>query len=208
MKNTLRSLVKWNLAKQRIHSFVLTYYRDSCRRVLVFDAECNCFAVVFLFRVCQIVFSISAARIHKARPQRTPCTNSLHNGSPRSNPCTTTNNDYSEEILFAAAYVEHKFANIALFEDLYANVVRKMESVFESYLGGVQDGMAAVVSEPDDIPKTNDPVYILGKRYCAIQGKPAADLRILCACVFRRLWFCLWSNYSQNSDTGLFVNKF
>lgn len=82
----------------------------------------------------------------------------------------------------AAAYVERKFANIALFEDLYANVVRKMESVFESYLGGVQDGITAVVSEqqPDDIPKTHDPVYILGKKYCAIQGEPLYYLRILC----------------------------
>lgn len=57
-----------------------------------------------------------------------------------------------------------------------------MENVLETYLGGVQDGVAAVMSnslvaasassEPDDIPRTtNEPVWILGKRYCAIQGK-------------------------------------
>lgn len=59
-----------------------------------------------------------------------------------------------------------------------------MENVLETYLGGVQDGMAAVMSnslvaaaasassEPDDIPRmTREPVWILGKRYCAIQGK-------------------------------------
>lgn len=49
--------------------------------------------------------------------------------------------------------------------DLYANVVRRMDSVLEAYLG--QDGGPL---EPDDIPKTNSPVWILGKRYNAIQG--------------------------------------
>lgn len=66
-----------------------------------------------------------------------------------------------------------------------------MESVLETYLGGVQNGVAAAVAatsatvgaatvatgalygggEPDDIPKTNAPVWILGRKYCAIQGK-------------------------------------
>lgn len=97
-------------------------------------------------------------------------------------------------VVIIAAYVERKFANIALFEDLYANVVRKMESVLESYLGGVQDGMAAVVSEqqPDDIPKTNDPVWVLGKQYCAIQGKPAVLSTYVVCCVRVRLCFCLY----------------
>lgn len=35
--------------------------------------------------------------------------------------------------------------------------------VLESYLD--------VAIEPDDIPHTRDPVYILGKKYDAIQGK-------------------------------------
>lgn len=60
---------------------------------------------------------------------------------------------------------------IALLEDFYSNVVRTMESVLGT-LGGVQDGMAAVVSEPEDIPRnSNEPVWILGKKYNAIQGK-------------------------------------
>lgn len=42
-----------------------------------------------------------------------------------------------------------------------------MDSVFEAYLG--QDG--GMLLEPDDIPKTNDPVWILGKQYNAIQGE-------------------------------------
>lgn len=51
-------------------------------------------------------------------------------------------------------------------QQLYANVVASvMDSVFETYLG-VQDGSI----EPDDIPKTNEPVWILAKKYNAIQG--------------------------------------
>lgn len=46
-----------------------------------------------------------------------------------------------------------------------------MDSVFEAYLG--QD--TGILSEPDDIPKTNDPVWILGKQYNAIQGKHIDD---------------------------------
>lgn len=59
---------------------------------------------------------------------------------------------------------------------LYANVVRKMDSVFEAYLG--QD--AGLLLEPDDIPKTNDPVWILGKQYNAIQGKSAILTELQC----------------------------
>lgn len=58
------------------------------------------------------------------------------------------------------------FANIDRISTLCANVIRKMDSVFEAYLG--QD--AGMLLEPDDIPKTNDPVWILGKHYNAIQG--------------------------------------
>lgn len=36
--------------------------------------------------------------------------------------------------------------------------------VFEVYYLG-QDGL-----EPDDIPKTDEPVWILGKKYNAVQG--------------------------------------
>lgn len=56
---------------------------------------------------------------------------------------------------------------IDLIVDLYSNVVRRMDSVLEAYLG--QDGGPL---EPDDIPKTNNPVWILGKKYSAVQGNP------------------------------------
>lgn len=54
-----------------------------------------------------------------------------------------------------------------------------MESVLEAYLGGVQIGLvpaaaAAAIGgsgEPDDIPQTEEPVWILGRKYSAIQGK-------------------------------------
>lgn len=66
-------------------------------------------------------------------------------------------------------------------------MARKMENVLDTYLGGVQNGVAAAVAaatsatatatgtaigaEPDDIPKTSSPVWILGRQYCAIQGE-------------------------------------
>lgn len=43
-----------------------------------------------------------------------------------------------------------------------------MDSVFEQYLG--PDGANLVYAEPDDIPKTNATVWILGKSYNSIQG--------------------------------------
>lgn len=49
--------------------------------------------------------------------------------------------------------------------DFYSNVVRRMDLAFESYLA--QDSS---LIEPDDIPKTNNPVWILGRKYNAIQG--------------------------------------
>lgn len=42
-----------------------------------------------------------------------------------------------------------------------------METVFEAYLD-FKEGAGSL--EPDDIPKTNDPVWILGKKYNPIQG--------------------------------------
>lgn len=58
-----------------------------------------------------------------------------------------------------------KVGKIDRFAELYANVVRRMDLAFESYLA--QDNN---LIEPDDIPKTNNPVWILGRRYNAIQG--------------------------------------
>lgn len=53
-----------------------------------------------------------------------------------------------------------------------------MDSVFESYLGGTEGTL-----EPDDIPKTNEPVWILGKKYNAIQ-----ELDLIRRDVQSRLW--------------------
>lgn len=51
-----------------------------------------------------------------------------------------------------------------------------MDGVFEAYLG--QD--AGMLLEPDDIPKTNDPVWILGKHYNATQGELTINNRVQC----------------------------
>lgn len=68
------------------------------------------------------------------------------------------------------------FATIDRISSLYANVIRKMDSVFEAYLG--QD--AGMLLEPDDIPKTNDPVWVLGKQYNAIQGENEITTNATC----------------------------
>lgn len=50
----------------------------------------------------------------------------------------------------------------------YSNVFKRigrMDLAFEGYMA--QNNSA----EPDDIPKTNDPVWILGHSYNAIQGR-------------------------------------
>jgi len=68
-------------------------------------------------------------------------------------------------------------------------IISKMDCMFEAYLG--HDSSI----EPDDIPKTNDPVWILGKKFNAIQG--------LCFCLFcfhmckLRLFLCFFFNYLQ-----------
>lgn len=59
---------------------------------------------------------------------------------------------------------------------LYAELIRRMDSVFEAYLGpdsilaGAVGG-AVGSGEPEDIPKRNTNVWLLGKRYNAIQGE-------------------------------------
>uniref|UniRef100_A0A034WL87 Cysteine protease n=1 Tax=Bactrocera dorsalis TaxID=27457 RepID=A0A034WL87_BACDO len=61
-----------------------------------------------------------------------------------------------------------------------------MDSVFEAYLGpdGVLAGaVAGAVGEPDDIPKTNTTVWVLGKRYNAIQ-----ELDLIRRDIQSRLW--------------------
>lgn len=59
-------------------------------------------------------------------------------------------------------------------------MARKMESVLDAYLGGVQNGVAAAVAATsavggcsagdEDIPKNTGPVWILGRKYSAVQG--------------------------------------
>ncbi|XP_055387232.1 cysteine protease ATG4B [Condylostylus longicornis] len=61
-----------------------------------------------------------------------------------------------------------------------------MDSVFEAYLG--PDGALALTAEPDDIPKTNADVWILGKRYNSINELELIrrDIRSRLWCTYRR----------------------
>lgn len=68
-------------------------------------------------------------------------------------------------IFFRGDIFIHKAGKIDRLSDLYANVLRRMDLAFENYLA--QDSSSI---EPDDIPKTNNPVWILGRKYNAIQG--------------------------------------
>ncbi|XP_053959172.1 cysteine protease ATG4B [Anastrepha ludens] len=66
-----------------------------------------------------------------------------------------------------------------------------MDSVFEAYLGpdGVLAGaVAGAVGEPDDIPKVNTTVWVLGKRYNAIQEIDLIrrDIQSRLWCTYRR----------------------
>lgn len=57
---------------------------------------------------------------------------------------------------------------------LYAQLIRGMDSVFEAYLGPdsvLAGAVGGAVGELDDIPKRNTDVWLLGKRYNAIQGE-------------------------------------
>ncbi|KAL9923539.1 cysteine protease ATG4B isoform X1 [Glossina fuscipes] len=65
-----------------------------------------------------------------------------------------------------------------------------MDSVFEAYLG--PDGMLGAVAgsggEPDDIPKVNSKVWVLGKQYNAVQELDLIrrDIRSRLWCTYRR----------------------
>lgn len=81
-------------------------------------------------------------------------------------------------------------ANIDRFIDLYSNVSRKMDSVFDAYLGpdgvlagAVAGAVAGATGEPDDIPNINTTVWILGRSYNAIQ-----ELELIRRDVQSRLW--------------------
>lgn len=66
-------------------------------------------------------------------------------------------------ILILIVLFKSNFHIIERFLEFYTNVRGAMD-VFEVYYLG-QDGL-----EPDDIPKTDEPVWILGKKYNAVQG--------------------------------------
>lgn len=66
-------------------------------------------------------------------------------------------------ILILIVLFKPNYRIIDRFLELYTNVRTAMD-VFEVYYLG-QDGI-----EPDDIPKTDEPVWILGKKYNAVQG--------------------------------------
>ena len=59
--------------------------------------------------------------------------------------------------------------------EIYTNVSRKMDSVFETYLR--PDGGALLAAEPDDIPKINTSVWILGKCYNSINGNQITHIK-------------------------------
>lgn len=70
---------------------------------------------------------------------------------------------------FFVTFFDKIAALIDRVQQLYANVVANvMDSVFDSYF--VQDGTIDPNDINDDIPKTNDFVWILGKKYNALQG--------------------------------------
>lgn len=55
--------------------------------------------------------------------------------------------------------------------EICINVTKKMDSVFDGVLSAAADGvLSATAGEPDDIPKSNTTVWILGKSYNSIQG--------------------------------------
>ncbi|XP_034097310.1 cysteine protease ATG4B [Drosophila albomicans] len=71
---------------------------------------------------------------------------------------------------------------------LYAQLTRRMDSVFEAYLGPDSILAGAMVNavgsgEPEDIPKRNTDVWLLGKRYNAIQ-----ELDVIRRDIESRLW--------------------
>lgn len=71
--------------------------------------------------------------------------------------------DYLKKKLYTLEKFD--FGKIDRITEFYSNVVRKMDLALESYIA--QDINSI---EPDDIPKTNNPVWILGRSYSAVQG--------------------------------------
>lgn len=72
-----------------------------------------------------------------------------------------------------------------------------MDMMFEAYLT-----QEAGHLDPDDIPHTKDPVWILGKKYSAIH-----DLEIIRKDIRSKLWFTYRRGFVQIGDTGLTSDK-
>ena len=84
--------------------------------------------------------------------------------------------------------------------------------MFEMYLEGS--------IEPDDIPNTREPVYILGKKYNAVQGKSkrcvyprsklnlCPELDIIRQDILSKVWFTYRKNFVPiGGDEGLTTDK-
>lgn len=70
--------------------------------------------------------------------------------------------------------------------------LHNMDMMFEAYLTH-ESG----VLEPDDIPRTNNPVWILGKQYNAVQ-----DLELIRRDITSRLWFTYRKGFVPIGDSG------
>ncbi|XP_034237784.1 cysteine protease ATG4B [Thrips palmi] len=71
-----------------------------------------------------------------------------------------------------------------------------MDMMFEAYLTN------EVQLEPDDIPNTKEPVWILGKKYSAID-----DLELIRQDIRSRLWFTYRRGFVPIGDSGLTSDK-
>ncbi|EDV99131.1 GH13687 [Drosophila grimshawi] len=90
---------------------------------------------------------------------------------------------------------------------LYAQLARGMDSVFEAYLGpdsvlaGAVGG-AVGSGEPEDIPKRNANVWLLGKRYNAIQ-----ELEVIRRDIQSRLWCTYRHGFVPLGEVQLTTDK-
>nr|CAD7400011.1 unnamed protein product [Timema poppensis] len=72
-----------------------------------------------------------------------------------------------------------------------------MDMMFEAYLTHESGHL-----EPDDIPHTKDPVWILGKKYSAIY-----DVEMIRRDIRTKLWFTYRRGFVPIGDTGLTTDK-
>lgn len=74
---------------------------------------------------------------------------------------------------------------------------RNMDMMFEAYLTHESGHL-----EPDDIPHTKEPVWILGKKYSALH-----DLELIRQDIQSRLWFSYRKGFVPIGDSGLTSDK-